>query len=172
MGFATEYSGIRNLLFFMAEWGNLYVIGAIVSTLYLGGWQIPWALEGQPVLRTALQFGTFFLKSYFWVLIAVWLRWTLPRIRVDQMMVMCWKYLVPLALVNLLATAAWMVVFPHGTPMVTRALCVLALVMLLLFAWRVAYHLRRAGVTSGELSFNPLATGRVTDRPTLAKVAG
>jgi NADH-quinone oxidoreductase subunit H len=172
MGFATEYSGIRNLLFFMAEWGNLYVIGAIVSTLYLGGWQIPWALEGQPVLRTALQFGTFFLKSYFWVLIAVWLRWTLPRIRVDQMMVMCWKYLVPLALVNLLATAAWMVVFPHGTPMVTRALCVLALVMLLLFAWRVAYHLRRAGVTSGELSFNPLATGRVTERPTLAKVAG
>jgi hypothetical protein len=87
-------------------------------------------------------------------------------------MVMCWKYLVPLALVNLLATAAWMVVFPHGTPMVTRALCVLALVMLLLFAWRVAYHLRRAGVTSGELSFNPLATGRVTERPTLAKVAG
>jgi hypothetical protein len=44
--------------------------------------------------------------------------------------------------------------------------------MLLLFAWRVAYHLRRAGVTSGELSFNPLATGRVTERPTLAKVAG
>src|SRR6185295_5859561 len=99
MGFATEYSGMRNLLFFMAEWGNLYVIGAIVATLFLGGWNLPWALEGYPVLRTALQFGTFFLKSYFWVCVAVWLRWTLPRVRVDQMMVMCWKYLVPVALV-------------------------------------------------------------------------
>ena len=48
MGFATEYCGMRNLLFFMAEWGNLYVIGAIVTTLFLGGWQIPWALDGQP----------------------------------------------------------------------------------------------------------------------------
>jgi NADH-quinone oxidoreductase subunit H len=172
MGFATEYSGVRNLLFFMAEWGNLYIIGAIVSTLYLGGWQIPWALENQPVLRTVLQFGMFFLKSYFWVLIAVWLRWTLPRIRVDQMMIMCWKYLVPLSLFNLVATATWMVIFPHGTPIVTRALCALAAVLLVLFAWRVGYHLRRARVTSGELSFNPLATGRVTDRPTWAKVSG
>ena len=73
-GFATEYSGMRNLLFFMAEWGNLYVIGAIVTTLFLGGWQLPWALENSPVLRTALQFVTFFLKSYFWVCVAVWLR--------------------------------------------------------------------------------------------------
>jgi NADH-quinone oxidoreductase subunit H len=169
MGFATEYSGVRNLLFFMAEWGNLYIIGAIVSTLYLGGWQIPWALEGQPVLRAVLQFATFFLKSYFWVLIAVWLRWTLPRIRVDQMMIMCWKYLVPVALFNLIATATWIVIFPHGVPIVTRALCALAAVLLVLFAWRVVFHLRRAGITSGELSFNPLATARVTHRPTLAK---
>src|SRR5213594_575297 len=51
MGFATEYSGMRNLLFFMAEWGNLYVIGAIVTTLFLGGWQIPWALPDAPALR-------------------------------------------------------------------------------------------------------------------------
>src|SRR5439155_1413179 len=99
MGFATEYSGMRNLLFIMAEWGNLYVIGAIVTTLFLGGWQIPWALAEHPVPRVALQFVTFFLKSYFWVFVAVWLRWTLPRIRVDQMMIMCWKYLVPVAFV-------------------------------------------------------------------------
>src|SRR6267378_3506027 len=61
MGFATEYSGLRNLLFFMAEWGNLYGIGAIVATLFLGGWQIPWALAEHPVPRVALQFATFFL---------------------------------------------------------------------------------------------------------------
>jgi NADH-quinone oxidoreductase subunit H len=161
MGFATEYSGMRNLLFFMAEWGNLYVIGAVVTTLFLGGWQIPWALDGHPVIRTALQFGTFFLKSYFWVFVAIWLRWTLPRIRVDQMMLMCWKYLVPVALVNLLGTAAWMLVFPHGAPGVPALLCVLAAALLAVFAWRVVYHLRRARLGRADLSFNPLSGTRV-----------
>ena len=63
-----------------------------------------------PIVRTVLQFVCFFLKSYFWVFVAIWLRWTLPRIRVDQMMIMCWKYLVPIAFMNLLGTAVWMVV--------------------------------------------------------------
>src|SRR5881296_28822 len=157
MGFATEYSGMRNLLFFMAEWGNLYVIGAIVATLFLGGWQIPWALPDHPIVRTVLQFVCFFLKSYFWVFVAIWLRWTLPRIRVDQMMVMCWKYLVPLAFVNLLGTAVWMVIFPKGAPLVRIALSVLALGLLCVFAWRVGYHLRRAGIRREDLSFNPLS---------------
>jgi NADH-quinone oxidoreductase subunit H len=160
MGFATEYSGMRNLLFFMAEWGNLYVIGAIVTTLFLGGWQIPWALAEHPVPRTVLQFVTFFGKSAFWVFVAIWLRWTLPRIRVDQMMVMCWKYLVPVAFVNLLGTAVWMVVWPQGTPQVTAALCLVAAGLVAAFAWRVAYHLGRAKLTRAELSFNPLATAR------------
>jgi NADH-quinone oxidoreductase subunit H len=161
MGFATEYSGMRNLLFFMAEWGNLYVIGAIVTTLFLGGWQLPWALESSPVLRTALQFGTFFLKSYVWVCVAVWLRWTLPRVRVDQMMVMCWKYLVPVSLVNFLGTAGWMVAFPQGAPGVPAALCALTALLFVAFLWRVLYHLRRAGVPRAEMSFNPLSSKRI-----------
>jgi len=161
MGFATEYSGMRNLLFFMAEWGNLYVIGAIVTTLFLGGWQIPWALPDHPVVRTVLQFACFFLKSYFWVFVAIWLRWTLPRIRVDQMMIMCWKYLVPIAFVNLLGTAVWMVAFPAGLPAAQMALFLLGVALLGVFAWRVTYHLRRAGLTRAELSFNPLSTARI-----------
>jgi NADH-quinone oxidoreductase subunit H len=159
-GFATEYSGMRNLLFFMAEWGNLYVIGAIVTTLFLGGWQIPWALEGHPVLRNALQFGTFFAKSYFFVFVAIWLRWTLPRIRVDQMMVMCWKYLVPAALVNLLGTALWLVAFPQGTPAVQVVLFAITVVLLVAFLARVVYHIRAAGLGREHLSFNPLSTAR------------
>ncbi|MGH7821317.1 MAG: hypothetical protein ACREQ9_16250, partial [Candidatus Binatia bacterium] len=76
------------------------------------------------------------------------------------MMVMCWKYLVPLSLVNLLGTAAWMVAFPHGAPLVPQALCLLAVVLFGLFVRRVAYHVRRAGLRRAELSFNPLATAR------------
>jgi len=162
MGFATEYSGMRNLLFFMAEWGNLYVIGAIVTTLFLGGGRLPGGLENAPaIVSIPLQFAVFFLKSYFWVLVAIWLRWTLPRIRVDQMMIMCWKYLVPLAFVNLLGTAAWMVVFPSGLEAMRIALFALAVVLGIAFLIRVRYHLRRAGLRRDELSFNPLAGARV-----------
>ena len=77
-GFVTEYSGVRYLVFFMVEWGNLYIIGALATTLFLGGWQIP-AFFGDGALATLLQFVTFFLKSYFWVLVAMWIRATLPR---------------------------------------------------------------------------------------------
>jgi NADH-quinone oxidoreductase subunit H len=159
-GFATEYSGMRNTLFFMAEWGNLYVIGAIATTLFLGGWQIPWALEEHPVLRNALQFVVFFLKSYAFVLLAIWLRWTLPRIRVDQMMEMCWKYLVPIAMVNFLGTATWMVVFPAGVPAMRWALFAVAVIAVAAFVRRVTFHIRNAGLERRHLSFNPLSTAR------------
>src|SRR5256885_1809880 len=161
MGFATEYSGLRNLLFFMAEWGNLYIIGAIVATLFLGGWQIPWALAEHPVPRVALQFATFFLKAYFWVFVAVWLRWTLPPIRLDPMMIMCWKYLLPLPFLNLMGTAVWMVLFPSGLDGGRVLLSLVAVALLAVFARRVVFHIRRAGLTRQELSFNPLATARV-----------
>lgn len=160
-GFATEYSGMRNLLFFMAEWGNLYVIGAVATALFLGGWRIPWALEGFPVLRHGLEVVTFVGKAVVvGILLPIWLRWTLPRIRVDQMMVMCWKYLVPIALVNLLGTAAWVVAFPAGVPAVRGVLVVLAVVAVALFVRRVRHHLRHARLGPEHLSFNPLATAR------------
>src|SRR5579885_1769362 len=161
-GFATEYSGMRYTFFFMAEWVNLYWIGAIATTLFLGAWRIPWALDDAPVLRAVLELATFFAKAYtVGVLLPIWLRWTLPRIRVDQMMTMCWKYLVPLAFVNLLGTAAWMVAFPAGVPAVRAALVVLVAVLALAFLWRVRFHVRNARLTRRHLSFNPLSTARV-----------
>jgi NADH-quinone oxidoreductase subunit H len=160
-GFATEYSGMRNLLFFMAEWGNLYVIGAIVTTLFLGGWHIGVQL-GNPFLQHGLEFATFFLKSYtIGVLLPIWLRWTLPRIRVDQMMAMCWKYLVPIAFVNLLGTAAWMLWVPWwATALVRVVLVLVAVVGIFAFLKRVVYHLEYAKLTRAHLSFNPLGTAR------------
>jgi NADH-quinone oxidoreductase subunit H len=160
-GFATEYSGMRNLLFFMAEWGNLYVIGAIVTTLFLGGWHIPFTF-GNPIVQHGLEFATFFLKAYgVGVLVPIWLRWTLPRIRVDQMMTMCWKYLVPIAFVNLLGAAAWMLWVPWGVQYVTTGtLFVASVAGILMFLRRVVWHLEYAKLGREHLSFNPLGTAR------------
>jgi NADH-quinone oxidoreductase subunit H len=160
-GFATEYSGMRSLLFFFAEWGNLYVIGAITTTLYLGGWQIPWALPGHPVLKNALEVATFVGKAcVVGILFPIWVRWTLPRIRVDQMMTMCWKYLVPIALVCLLGSAAWVVAFPEGLPAVRWALFGLFVLATAGFVRRVRFHIAQAHLARAHLSFNPLATAR------------
>ncbi|MGH8009522.1 MAG: NADH-quinone oxidoreductase subunit NuoH, partial [Candidatus Binatia bacterium] len=95
-GFCTEYSGMRYGLFFLAEWGTLYILGSVVTILFLGGWQVPlWTTNA--VLLNLSQFGMFFLKAYFIVFISMWVRATLPRVRVDQLMSLCWKYLVPIS---------------------------------------------------------------------------
>jgi NADH-quinone oxidoreductase subunit H len=150
-GFCTEYSGFRYLLFFMAEWGNLYVIGAVATTLFFGGWQVPlWT--NNVVLLNISQFAVFFLKSYLWVLISMWVRATLPRVRVDQLMILCWKYLVPIGFVNLIGTAIWMVIWPQGNRVVQYGMVLLAVAVLVQFFRRVRFHLRRA---RPELYYSP-----------------
>ncbi|MFQ5665840.1 MAG: NADH-quinone oxidoreductase subunit NuoH [Candidatus Binatia bacterium] len=156
-GFVTEYSGVRYLIFFMAEWGNLYVIGAVVSTLFLGGWQIPHVTDNV-IASSVLEFLTFFVKSYFWVLVAMWVRATLPRTRVDQLMAVCWKYLVPIAFVNVLGTATWIVLVPEGSRAVAFTMCAVGLAVVTYFFRRVAFHLRRARVREqGLLRLSPLS---------------
>jgi NADH-quinone oxidoreductase subunit H len=155
-GFCTEYSGMRYLLFFLAEWGNLYVIGAIVTTLFLGGWQIPHVTDN-PVLLAVLQFIVFFLKSYFWVFIAMWVRATLPRVRVDQLMTLCWKYMVPIALVNLVGTAIWMAVVPASVDrLVQIAMTLAAAAVIVGFFGRVRFHLRRAKLRDIDYYYSPI----------------
>ena len=142
-GAFTEYSGIRSLLFFLVEWGNLYVIGALSTTLFLGGWQVP-AVSSNAFVMGVLQVLTFFLKSYFLVFVAMWVRATLPRVRVDQLMALCWKYMTPIAFVNLIGTAVWMTIFPTGNRVVELAMTGLGLAIVGYFLARVRYHLRRA----------------------------
>jgi NADH-quinone oxidoreductase subunit H len=110
-GFATEYSGMRFGFFFFAEYVALFIMSAIMVTLFFGGWLIPFVELPDGILGTLLGVIAFFLKTYFFVFVAVWMRTTLPRVRVDQLMGMAWKWLLPLALVNLFLTAAIVLIF-------------------------------------------------------------
>lgn len=113
-GFATEFSGIRFGMYMIGEFAEAFVMCAIVTTLYLGGWHIPFFnLESLPILLPSfvvalIQFGVFMVKTLALFFVCMWLRWTLPRLRVDQLMAFCWKGLVPLAIFNLFGTALWL----------------------------------------------------------------
>ena len=94
-GFHTEYSGIRFAMFFLAEYAAMFLVSGLAVVLFLGGWVGPF-FDGPLV---------FFIKTLILVFVQMWLRWTLPRLRVDQMMAVCWKYLIPIAFVVLVAVA-------------------------------------------------------------------
>jgi NADH-quinone oxidoreductase subunit H len=105
-GFHTEYSGMKFAMFFLAEYANMFAVSAIVSALFFGGFQSPFGylgdLLGVSWLIPIEQFFWFTVKGLFFVFIQMWLRWTLPRFRVDQLMTFCWKYLIPFSFVILL----------------------------------------------------------------------
>jgi NADH-quinone oxidoreductase subunit H len=109
----TEYSGMRFGFFFFAEYVALFIMSGILITLFFGGYLAPWPLPAQLGGFAGTIYGIFwfFLKTYLFVAVAVWLRGTLPRVRVDQLMGVAWKVLLPLALVNLFVTAIIVVVF-------------------------------------------------------------
>jgi NADH-quinone oxidoreductase subunit H len=98
-GYHTEYSAMKFSFFFIAEYANVVTVCAMVTTLFFGGWDIPgrWDEQGG-VLQTIATGGCFFLKLMFWIFFVMWIRWTLPRFRYDQLMALGWKVLMPLAL--------------------------------------------------------------------------
>jgi NADH-quinone oxidoreductase subunit H len=98
-GFHTEYSGMRFAFFFLAEYAHTFFIAGLGATLFLGGWTGP-ALPG---------WLWFLAKSYVLVFIIMWLRWTVPRVRVDQLMNFSWKVLLPISLLDLMVVA-WLLV--------------------------------------------------------------
>lgn len=101
-GFHTEYSGMKFALWYMAEFMNVFTVSALTATLFLGGYQGPWLPS----------WGWFFLKTLALVCVMMWFRGTLPRLRVDQLMGLAWKFLLPLTFVNILVAALWYFVTP------------------------------------------------------------
>lgn len=103
-GYHTEYSSMRFAMFFMAEYINMVTMSAVTVNLFLGGWHGPWLPE-------SLGWIWFLVKLSVLLFIYLWLRWTLPRFRYDQLMSFGWKVLLPVATVNLLLTAAGVIYF-------------------------------------------------------------
>jgi NADH-quinone oxidoreductase subunit H len=132
-GYLSEYSGFRFAIYFLVEFGNLWVMAAISTTLFLGGWQIPGvgpetyaAALGTGPLPGAAWWGLQVLSMVVMVVktlvvlnIIVWVRWTLPRIRIDQMMNLCWKWLVPFAFATFVFTLLWQVLVARAPALST-----------------------------------------------------
>ena len=106
-GYHTEYSSMKFAMFFMAEYMNMIVGSAVVVTLFLGGWHF-FGLEtmGGPVWSGIISFGIFFVKTAIFLFVFIWVRWTLPRFRYDQLMNLGWKFLLPVALSSIVVTGA------------------------------------------------------------------
>ena len=124
-GYQTEYAGMKFALFYLGSYINLVLSALLVSVLYLGGWGFPVPVEwlagalGQSVDAPVVQVITgslgivmTVLKAYLLVFFAILLRWTVPRVRIDQLLNLGWKFLLPIALVNLLVTTALKLAFP------------------------------------------------------------
>jgi NAD(P)H-quinone oxidoreductase subunit 1 len=115
-GYQTEYAGMKFGLFYVGSYVNLLVSGLWVTVLYLGGWHspIPWDLPVSPAWQVVGGFGAIFwtlLKTYGFLFVAILTRWTLPRVRIDQLLNLGWKFLLPLAIGNLLLTAGLKLLF-------------------------------------------------------------
>jgi NADH-quinone oxidoreductase subunit H len=106
-GYHTEYSSMKFAMFFLSEYANVIIASAFISTLYLGGWQFPYLQTfGLPDFWVSIiQVFTFCTKTLFMILFFIWVRWTIPRFRYDQLMNLGWKVMLPLALLNIIITA-------------------------------------------------------------------
>jgi NADH-quinone oxidoreductase subunit H len=118
-GFHTEYSGLRWSFFFMAEYASMFAVSGIATLLFLGGWNIgllPFELTDVlgPVAGNVVNALVFIIKCWLLVFVMMWVRWTLPRLRIDQVMMTCLKYLLPISCVLLLGVSVWRLAFPGG----------------------------------------------------------
>ncbi len=124
-GYQTEYAGMKFALFYVGSYVNLVLSALVFAVLYLGGWEFPIPLDKLAgwlgvsetsswlqVITASLGITMTVLKAYFLIFLAILLRWTVPRVRIDQLLNLGWKFLLPVSLVNLLLTAALKLVFP------------------------------------------------------------
>ena len=107
-GFHTEYSGLQFGFFYLAEYLNLFIVSAVAATVFLGGW-MPLHIPGWEGFNAVMDYIPsvvwFFGKTYLMIFVLMWFKWTFPRLRVDQILTLEWKYLLPIGLFNLMLMA-------------------------------------------------------------------
>ncbi len=115
-GFHTEYSGMKFALFFLAEYVNVFIVCAIGATLFLGGW-MPFHIGNWTAFNQVMDYIPssvwFFGKTFFLIFVIMWFRWTFPRLRIDQLLNLEWKYLLPISMINLLLVTAMAILGWH-----------------------------------------------------------
>jgi NADH-quinone oxidoreductase subunit H len=111
-GYHTEYSSMKFAMFFMAEYANMITVGCVATLLFFGGWSSPFGhlfpAFGGIVVQALLPVFWFVVKVFFFLFLYIWVRGTLPRFRYDQLMGFGWKYLMPLAIANIIVTSLWL----------------------------------------------------------------
>jgi NADH-quinone oxidoreductase subunit H len=167
-GFHTEYSGFRWLIFFMAEYGSMFAISGIAILLFLGGWNIGLLPNAGALLGIDTPhgadltdyLGTFFgnivnvlvfiVKGWFLVFVMMWVRWTLPRLRIDQVMMTCLRYLLPISCVLLVGVSLWQLLVPY-VPVLAYCNYLLAGLSVLLLAWATVAVLTSSGTNPTQM---------------------
>jgi NADH-quinone oxidoreductase subunit H len=156
-GYHTEYSAMKFSMFYIAEYSNMVTASALMATLFFGGWDVPFTTwDNTPPwtpLKTVLTLGAFSLKTIFFLFLFIWVRWTLPRFRYDQLMALGWKIMLPFALAYLtvIATAIWFLHDRLGWAYDTRfALALFALNLLL--AVPLFFVLDRGHIIAGSVA--------------------
>ena len=112
-GYHVEYSSMKFSMFFLAEYTHIITGSALIATLFFGGWDIPFTSwdSGEPsILKSVLTLGAFSVKTLFFIYVFIWVRWTLPRFRFDQVMHLGWKFMLPVLLAYILLLGATLLV--------------------------------------------------------------
>lgn len=113
-GYNVEYSGLRFAMFTIAEFASIFITAALATAVFLGGGNVGLDPEAGGAGVWLLMAAVFMAKTVPLCLVTIWVRWSLPRLRIDQMMSMCWKYFIPISFACLVLTAAWLLAFGDG----------------------------------------------------------
>ena len=113
-GYHTEYSGMRFAIWFMGEYGEMLLVSLLLTITFLGAWDFPFViLLKNVILRNMVEILFFIGKGISLVLVMMWIRWTLPRLRIDQLTAFSWGFLLPLSFINLIGNTLWLYLFNH-----------------------------------------------------------
>jgi NADH-quinone oxidoreductase subunit H len=160
-GYHTEYSAMKFSMFYIAEYTSMVTISAMVTTLFLGGWDIPFTHwdETPGVLQTVVTGMVMFGKVFFWLFFFMWVRWTLPRFRYDQLMALGWKVLMPIGLAYVMLIAGAVYLTDNVLHLASPALKILVLAIINLGLGYIVFFVVDRGLLISGSKGRPLPGG-------------